>query len=412
MYPRLSDLIKDIFGIYIPLPIQTYGFMVALAFTVGAIVAYYEIKRKEKEGLFLPFYVKEKIGEPAKIHELLLAFVIAGLIGYKLVAAFEHYNEFVLDPQGFLVSGGGSTTGGIIIGLLTALYVWWDKNKRKLPKPKLIARKMWPHELIGNLIVVGGIWGLIGAKIFHILAHIPDEFLVDPWGSIFSFGGLAFYGGFLVGFIAVAIYLRKYNINLIHIGDVAAVVLSISYAVGRMGCQLAGDGCWGIVNTAPKPKWLSFLPDWAWAYNYPHNVINEGVKIPHCNDIYCHVLPQPVFPTPLYEITIMLIVFIILWSLRKKIKTPGVLFSLYLILAGLERFFIEFIRITNRYHFFGISATQAQIISVIMIITGIGWIIYAKVKPDQVYRLAEVKPGPINYPPKDVDEVIETTQKK
>ncbi len=407
MYPRLSDLIQDIFGIYAPLPVQTYGFMVALAFTIGAIVAYYEIKRKEKEGIFLPFYVKEKIGEPAKIGELILAFVIAGLLGYKLAYAFAHYNEFVANPQHFIVSKEGSTAWGLIIGLLTALYVWWDKNKKKLPRPKLVARKMWPHELIGNLIVVGGIWGLIGAKIFHILAHIPDEFLVDPWGSIFSFGGLAFYGGFIVGFIASALYLRKYNINLIHIFDVSAPVLAIGYAVGRIGCQLSGDGCWGIVNTAPKPHWLSFLPDWMWAFNYPHNVINEGVKIPNCNDVFCHVLPQPVFPTPVYESLTMFIVFFILWSLRKRLKVPGTLFSIYLILAGLERFFIEFIRITPRYHFLGIEATQAQIISVVMIILGIAGLIYIKLKPDYVMQLAQTKPKEINYPPKDVEEIIE-----
>ncbi len=410
MYPRLSDLIQDIFGIYIPLPIQTYGFMVATAFTVAAIVAYYEIKRKEKEGVFLPFFVKETIGKPASVTELLIAFVVAGLLGFKLVYAFVHYNEFVANPQYFLVNKEGSTTWGIIIGLLTALYVWWDKNKKKLPEPKTIARKMWPHELIGNLIVVGGIWGLIGAKVFNILEHIQDELLVDPWGTIFSFGGLAFYGGLIVGFIAVALYLRKYNINLIHIFDVSAPVLAIGYSIGRIGCELSGDGCWGIVNTAPKPHWLSFLPNWMWAYNYPHNVINEGVKIPNCHDIFCHVLPQPVFPTPVYETLTMFIVFLILWSLRKRLKVPGTLFSIYLILAGLERFFIEFIRITPRYHIFGIAITQAQIISIFMIIFGIAGLIYIKLKPEYVMKLAQTKPKEINYPPKDVAEVIENTK--
>jgi len=407
MYPRLSDLIQDIFGIYVPLPIQTYGFLVALAFTVGAIVAYYEIKRKEKEGVFLPFFVKEKIGEPAKISELIISFVIGWFLGYKLGYGFSHYNEFVINPQTFLLSKEGSLVWGIIIGLLSAAYVWWDKHKKKLPKPKLVGRKVWPHELVGNLIVVAGIWGLIGAKIFHILAHIKDEFLIDPWGSIFSFGGLAFYGGFIVGFIAAVLYLRKYNINIVHILDITALVMSVSYAVGRIGCQLSGDGCWGIVNTAPKPKWLSFLPDWMWAYNYPHNVINEGIKIPNCNDVFCHVLAQPVFPTPVYESLTMFFVFFLLWSLRKKIKVPGTLFAIYLILAGLERFWIEFIRITPRYHFLGIEATQAQIISFIMIILGIVGLIYISFKPERVLQLAKTYPKEINKLPKNVEQIIE-----
>ncbi len=408
MYPRLSDLIYDIFGIYVPLPIQSYGFMMATAFVVGALVAYVEMKRKEKNGELLPFYVKETIGEPPKPSEILINFLIWFLVGFKLVAAIQNYDAFVANPQEFLVSKEGSLTGGLVLGIIAAAYVWWDKKRKQLPQPKVIARKMYPHQLIGNLIVVGGIWGLIGAKVFHILAHIKDEFLVDPLGSIFSFGGLAFYGGLIVGFIAVMLYLKKYNINWIQAGDVAALVMSISYAVGRIGCQISGDGCWGVVNTSPKPKWLSWLPDWAWSFDYPHNVINAGVPIPGEMGPYNHVLPQPVFPTPLYEMTIMFIVFLILWSLRKKVKVPGTLFSLYLILAGLERFFIEFIRVTPRYHIFGIDITQAQLISIFMIIAGAYGLYYIYKYPEKVKAWAEPKPAPINRPPKDVDEIIES----
>ncbi len=410
MYPRLSDLIQDVFGIYIPLPIQSYGFMMATAFVVGAYIAYLEIKRKEQEGVFLPFYVKQTIGEPAKPGELILNFVIWFLVGFKLIAAINNYDAFVANPQAFLVSKEGSFAGGLLIGALATLYYWWDKKKKQLPKPKVVAVKTYPHDLIGNLIVVGGVWGLIGAKLFHILAHIKDEFLVDPLGSIFSFGGLAFYGGLIVGFIAILLYLRKYNINWIHAGDIAAVVMSISYAIGRIGCQISGDGCWGVVNTAPKPKWLSFLPDWAWSFDYPHNVINAGVEIPGYVGQYNHVLPQPVFPTPLYEMTIMFIVFLILWSLRKKFKVPGTLFSLYLILAGLERFFIEFIRVTPRYNIFGIHITQAQLISLFMIVAGTAGLIYIAKYPEKVKAWAQTKPKDINFPPKDVDEIIEDSK--
>jgi prolipoprotein diacylglyceryltransferase len=88
------------------------------------------------------------------------------------------------------------------------------------------------------------------------------------------------------------------------------------------------------------------------------------------------MLPHPVFPTPLYEITAALLIFAFLWLIRKRITVPGMLFSIYLILNGIERFFIEKIRIDIKYHFFGLTATQAQIIAVGMIAIGIGGLIF------------------------------------
>ena len=76
----------------------------------------------------------------------------------------------------------------------------------------------------------------------------------------------------------------------------------MGYGVGRMGCQFSGDGDWGIVNEAPKPSWFIF-PDWAWAYEYPHNVLNEGVRMVNCVGNHCMKLSPPVYPTPIYEIT-------------------------------------------------------------------------------------------------------------
>jgi len=416
MYPRLSDLIQDVFGVYIPLPIQSYGFMMAIAFIVGAVITYYEMKRKEEEGIFLPIYLKEKIGEPAKASELIISLVVGFLIGFKLFAAIKNYDAFVANPQYFLVSKEGSFTGGLLIGIISMAYTWWDKNRKKLDQPRWIARKIMPHDLIGNMIVIAGVWGLIGAKIFHILAHIPDEFLVDPWGTIFSFGGLAFYGGLIFGFVAIMLYLKKYNVNLLHATDIAAVVLPITYAIGRIGCQISGDGCWGIPNPKPKPDWLSFLPDWMWSFDYPHNVLGAagatpewGIhveKIAGCTGEFCYKLATPVYPTPFYETTIMFIVFLILWFMRKKVKRPGILFSWYLIFAGIERFFIEFIRHTTRYHFLGISATQAQIISVIMFVAGVAGLIFIYRKPQVIDKWAEVKPKEINLPPKDM-EIVE-----
>ncbi len=166
----------------------------------------------------------------------------------------------------------------------------------------------------------------------------------------------------------------------IHVADAFAPAMMIAYGLGRIGCQVAGDGDWGIVNTHPKP--FSWLPDWAWAYNYPHNVLSEGVHIPNCVGQYCAVLPEAVFPTPLYEIIASLLLFAFLWSIRKKIKTPGVLTAIYLIVNGVERFCIELIRVNTKYHFLGINPTQAELIAAFLVVSGvILLILFTRQKP-------------------------------
>jgi prolipoprotein diacylglyceryltransferase len=155
----------------------------------------------------------------------------------------------------------------------------------------------------------------------------------------------------------------------IHVADAFAPSMMLAYGLGRIGCQVAGDGDWGIVNTHPKP--FAWLPDWVWAYTYPHNVVGEGVPIPDCVGQYCAQLPNAVFPTPLYEIIASLLLFGFLWAIRRKIKTPGVLTAIYLIVNGIERFLVEQIRVNTKYHFLGIHPTQAELIATFLVISGI-----------------------------------------
>ena len=143
----------------------------------------------------------------------------------------------------------------------------------------------------------------------------------------------------------------------------------LAYALGRIGCQVSGDGDWGIPNLHAKP--LSFIPDWCWAYRYPNNVVGEGIPISGCTGPYCNQLPIPVYPTALYEIVACLILFFILWSVRKRIKIPGQLAGLYLVFNGMERFFIEKIRVNTKYESLPFRPTQAEIISVLLIIAGV-----------------------------------------
>ena len=149
-----------------------------------------------------------------------------------------------------------------------------------------------------------------------------------------------------------------------------------AYGIGRIGCQLAGDGDWGIPNDAPVPSSLSFLPDWMWSFDYPGNI--NGVKLmDEFHQMGFESITGKAWPTPFYETVMAFIIFGILWSFRKKIKIPGIIFSAYLIFNGIERFFIEKIRINPQYELFGLKATQAEIIAVLLFIAGIVGIWYA-----------------------------------
>ena len=152
----------------------------------------------------------------------------------------------------------------------------------------------------------------------------------------------------------------------------------MSYGVGRLGCHFSGDGDWGIASNLDSKPYI--FPDWMWSYKFPNNVIEAGVKINDCVGRYCYELPNGVYPTSLYEAIFGIIAFLVLWNLRKKIKVPGVLFSIYLILNGFERFSIETIRITEKYNIIGFSVTQAQVIGIILISIGISSVIILKNK--------------------------------
>ena len=369
MYPTISHLIEDLFGIYIPLPIQTFGFWVAIAFMAAAYVIKLELERKEKIGLISSTKINQIVGNKLSYTEIIISLLSGFILGYKILEGVLFYDDLVRDPQSFILSTRGNLFGGLIFAYLSYYQKNKENKKQLLAKPKKIEKIIHPYELVGNITLIAAISGIIGAKIFHNLENI-DDFLADPMGQLLSFSGLTFYGGLICGAISVIIYCRKYKINIIHLMDSAAPALMISYAIGRIGCQMSGDGDWGIVNLAPKPEWLGMFPDWIWSYNFPNNVINAGVYIEGCTGRFCSVLPQPVWPTSLYETIMCLMLFGLLWFLRKKIGIPGMIFSIYLILNGTERFFIEKIRVNTEYNFLG-GITQAEIISFCLIISGI-----------------------------------------
>lgn len=379
MYPTITDLLKDLLGIYIPLPVQTFGFFVMLAFIGAAITLHKELERKHQLGL-MPGIKKTLVARASHEWGSYLFPALSGfIIGYKLIDAIIYYRDLVSDPQGFILSARGSTFGGII-SMLFSMYLQYRETETSInSKERVKEIVVKPQDHLGNLVMIALIAGLLGAKLFHNLENI-DEFMLNPIEALFSFSGLTFYGGLIVATLALWVYAIKHQIYFPYLMDAAAPGLMLAYGIGRMGCQLSGDGDWGIVNTSPKPSWMEFLPDWCWAFRYPNNVIDAGIPIPGCTDAHCNQLELPVFPTPLYESIAGIVIFIFLWSIRKRIKHTLVLFSVYLFCNGVERFLIERIRVNSVYDVMG-GVTQAQIISFIFILLGAGGFFYFRTRP-------------------------------
>ena len=390
MYPDLSYLFHDLFGTQ---PdnwtsiFKTFGLMLVIAILTAAYLLFLELKRKKEQGVFEGEKVKVTEGEGAAVGELVSNGIFGFIIGFKLVYILQNFGAFQEDAAAVLLSLKGTAWSGILLGLVFAGYKYWEKNRRKLPKPVERLETLYPHDRIGDITIMAALSGIVGAKVFAIIEDLPT-FFADPVGTFFSGSGLAIYGGLIGGFFGVIWYLRRHGIPFWPVADAVAPALMVSYGVGRIGCQLSGDGDWGI-EAAAQPDWW-FLPDWLWSSTYPHNVAQDGTLIEGCTFHYCHELPAAVYPTPLYEVLMALAIGAFLWSIRKKVRIPGMLFSIYLILNGVERFLIEGIRVNIKYNVLGLQLTQAQIIAIVLFAIGLGMALYFRNKDR---KASPVDPG-------------------
>lgn len=220
----------------------------------------------------------------------------------------------------------------------------------------IFARELRRNKLDENmgvtitfLCLIGGI---VGSKIFYVLEewNFGSAMPLSSYFSreiLFSPSGLTFYGGLVLAVIMVLIYCKVQKLSVLSIFDMMAPAAALGYGIARVGCHLSGDGDYGIPVNGTIWEFLG--------YSYTNGTVPTEAGV-------------LVHPTSIYEFVFAIIIFAFLWSKRSKYKTPGIIFGFYLILAGFERLFIEIIRINPRI-IFGLS--QAQIISIVMIIGGI-----------------------------------------
>ncbi len=198
----------------------------------------------------------------------------------------------------------------------------------------------WAYEIVFAALV----GGVIGARAYYVIENY-DQVKHDFFKSLFSGSGLVWYGGAIGGAIGVVLWMRWRHVLELRMFDMCATALALGYAIGRIGCQVSGDGDYGIRSSLP------------WAMGYPHGTVPTppGVRVQ---------------PTPIYETVTMCLLAYVLWHIRDRVR-PGVVFALYLLLSGLERFLVEFIR-RNKEVLAGLTAPQLE--SLVLCVIGAVWL--------------------------------------
>jgi len=201
-------------------------------------------------------------------------------------------------------------------------------------------------EYAGSIIIAAIIGGIVGSKIYYIIIN-PHLLREDLLGTIFSGAGLVWYGGLIGGFLAVTWWIRRKGLSFLLVADLMGPLLLLGQAMGRVGCFLSGDGCYGPPSDVP------------WAMSFPNGVVPTVERV---------------HPTPLYDSVLLVSLFLVMWSIRKKNFKPGTIFGLFAIFMGAERFITEFWRTDPKYILGFLS--QAQMISIFLILGGSAFIWY------------------------------------
>jgi Prolipoprotein diacylglyceryltransferase len=201
----------------------------------------------------------------------------------------------------------------------------------------------WAYEII----FAGLVGGLVGSRVYYLFQH-TSQFSDDPLGSVFGGTGLVWYGGVIGGALGVILWAKRRGMLGLGLLDLCSAPLALGYAIGRIGCQVSGDGDYGKASDLP------------WAMGYPNGTVptDPGVKV---------------HPTPIYETLAMGLVAWLLWRYRDRVR-PGILFAWYLVGSGLERFLVEFVR---RNEEVAIGLTTPQLESIAIFLAGAAWLFVA-----------------------------------
>lgn len=194
-----------------------------------------------------------------------------------------------------------------------------------------------------SIIGITGLAGLVGARLYHLLEE-PRVFFANPWPLLFSTMGFAWFGAFLGGFIALALLARQYRVKILLMLDIASPAAALGYGIGRIGCLISGDGDYGIPTSLP------------WGMSFPNGLVPTTERV---------------HPTPIYEFLAALLIAYILWRIGPRVLDrnlpDGSVFAWYLILTGVARFLVEFIRL-NPPVLLGMS--NAQTVAVLTLLAG------------------------------------------
>ena len=242
---------------------------------------------------------------------------------------------------------------GFGLAMLLAFVIGQLVTQREL------ARRGQDPEPFGDVTFAAVIGGLLGGKLYYAIA-------MGEMGAVFSRAGFVFWGGLIGGIIASYIVIRRKHIPFTRMSDAAGPGLAAAYSVGRTGCWAVGDdygrpwnGSWAVSfpNGAP-PSTVSNMTELFHAPAPPGASPNDVLSV---------------HPTQLYETGLGFVMFLILWRFRNHKHAEGWLFGLYCVLAGIERFIIEFVRAKDdRFFFFG-TFTTAQLIALLFAIGGAIW---------------------------------------
>lgn len=342
-----------------------------------------EMKRKTGIGLFKHTEMEVTVGKPYPVSDYILNGGLAFLFGYKVMYLATSAGEG-FSPQEHIFSSDGSVFWGIIMAAIILALRYRSDKKQRLDKPVTSIKNVDASFHMGTITTIALVSGFLGAKLFHILEDPANLSFRTIASEFFSSGGWTFYGGLICGGGGVLIYCYRKGLNILHILDCGGPAMMLSYGIGRFGCHFSGDGDWGIANTAAKP--FSWLPDWMWAYTYPHNVLGTGdyppegmVQMEGFTGNYSYELMIPVYPTPLYEALAGLLLFFVMWRfIRHRSMSPGNMFAWYMVFAGAERFLIEMIREhgSSLYRIGDTTFSQAQMISLFLMLGGAIWLLW------------------------------------